>query len=124
MSLSTCGSCPDLKEDREGIMIRFLRSTTLRETEIETVGDQIFTVAQKRRPGTLLLDFAGVQFLSAAVLGKLVSLHARLRQLGTRLVLTSLSAELFELFEITQLQTILDIRQTGPWDEFAGQLSA
>ncbi len=84
---------------------------SVRGPEVDALAGQLLPVAGRRGPCTLLLDFAGVDFLTAAALGGLVALHARLRDLGGRLVLANLSPRLREVFEVVRLDTLLDLRR-------------
>lgn len=63
----------------------------------------------------LLLDFSNVEAISSTDLGTLIGLHNRLKNAGGRLTLFNLSAQVFEVFSITRLQTFLGIcRATSP----------
>lgn len=57
----------------------------------------------------LLLDFTNVEQLNSVELGTLISLHKKAEQSGGRLTLFNLSAQLFKLFTITRLDTLLGI---------------
>jgi anti-anti-sigma factor len=57
----------------------------------------------------LLLDFMNVVYLNSVELGTLITLHKRVRATGGRLTLFNLSAQLFRLFTITRLDTLLGI---------------
>jgi len=57
----------------------------------------------------LLLDFTNVEYLSSVELGTLIKLHMKLKATGGRLTLFNLSADVFEAFAISRLQTLLGI---------------
>ena len=57
----------------------------------------------------LLLDFAHVEYLNSSELGTLINLHKKLRASGGRLTLFNLSADVYEVFAVTRLQTLLGI---------------
>jgi anti-anti-sigma factor len=57
----------------------------------------------------LLLDFTNVESLSSVELGTLITLHKRMKASGGRLTLFNLSADIYEVFTITRLQTLLGI---------------
>jgi anti-sigma B factor antagonist len=61
------------------------------------------------KEGHLLLDFTNVKYLSSVELGTLIGLHKRMKASGGRLTLFNLSAELYEVFTVTRLQTLLGI---------------
>ncbi len=83
----------------------------LDDETIRTLGPDLDRLADQPGQAELRLDFGRVEYLSSAGLGKLVSVNKRVTAAGGRLVLTDLAPHLFELFQITRLDTILDVRQ-------------
>ena len=62
----------------------------------------------------LLLDFTHVEYLSSVELGTLISLHKKVKASGGRLTLFNLNAQVYEVFTVTRLQTLLGIcREDG-----------
>lgn len=59
----------------------------------------------------LLLDFSNVEYLGSLELGTLITLHNRARAAGGRLTLFNLSPQLFRVFAVTRLDTLLEICQ-------------
>ena len=59
--------------------------------------------------GHLLLDFTNVKSISSVDLGALVGLHKRVGLAGGRLTLFNLRPEIYEVFVVTHLQTLLGI---------------
>jgi len=57
----------------------------------------------------LMLDFTRVTYLNSVELGTLITLHKRVETAGGRLTLFNLSAEVFRLFAIARLDTLLTI---------------
>lgn len=62
----------------------------------------------------LLLDFSNVGYIGSLELGTLIALHKRITAGGGRLTLFNLSANVFEVFTVTRLQTLLEICREGP----------
>jgi len=63
----------------------------------------------------LLLDFTHVEYLGSAELGTLITLHKRMKASGGRLTLFNLNAQVYEVFTVTRLQTLLGIcREVAP----------
>jgi anti-sigma B factor antagonist len=123
MSVSLRGSGLDVNHIEGGIVVRFSRCPALDAAAIGDVTAQLTRLVEGQRPRLLVLDFHDVRHLSAAALGTFVNLNNRLGGMGGRLVLTNLSAQLHELFEVTQLHTLLDVR-TGAGTEARCHLSA
>jgi anti-sigma B factor antagonist len=59
----------------------------------------------------LLLDFSKVEYIYSGDLGVLINLQKRLTRFGGRLTLCNLNAEVYEVFTVTRLQTLLTILQ-------------
>ena len=59
----------------------------------------------------LRLDFGNVEFLTASALGRLAVLHKEAEALGGRLTLYNVGTMVFEVFVVTGLTTLLDVRQ-------------
>ena len=61
----------------------------------------------------LALDFGNVNFMSSLGLALLLKLHKRLAASGRRLAVLNLQPHVYELFSVTRLDTVLDVRQQG-----------
>lgn len=51
----------------------------------------------------VLMDFDGVEFISSAILGKLIKLSGKLEEQGGQFKLCSLTERIREVFKVTQL---------------------
>jgi len=58
----------------------------------------------------LLLDLSGVRVPTASGLGALVSLHKQVRDNGGRLVLLNVQPWAYEVFTVTRLTEVMDVR--------------
>jgi anti-anti-sigma factor len=58
----------------------------------------------------LLLDFINVEFITGVELGTLVALHMKSKASGKLLTLFNLNAHVYEVFTITKLHTLLEVR--------------
>ena len=100
-----------VEQDADVTVIRILTAripVDLSEAFEETV---VRTVDQLADP-KVLLDFAGVDFLSSAVLGKLIKLNGVVTDRGGQLKLSSLDARIAEVFKITNLDKLFSIYKT------------
>jgi len=57
----------------------------------------------------LLLDFSNVEYVTSVELGTLITLHKVMRNAGGRLTLFNLNDQVYEVFTVTHLQTLLGI---------------
>jgi anti-sigma B factor antagonist len=76
---------------------------------INEFGDELLDVLDQAAPADLLIDLNDVEFLSSSVLGKLIRLLKRTRQINGRLRLCSIRPSILEVFEITQLNKVFEI---------------
>ena len=56
-----------------------------------------------------MLDLSQVQYLSSAVLGKLINLKKTVTTMKGKLKIENLHPDLFEIFRITRLDQVFDI---------------
>ena len=68
-------------------------------------------LTEESRGGHLLLDFSKVEYLNSDDLGVLINLHKRMLRFGGRLTLSNLTAQVYEVFTVTRLHTLLTILQ-------------
>ena len=76
----------------------------LMEGELEELTDE-------PRGCHLLLDFSKVAYLNSVDLGVLINLHKKMQRFGGRLTLSNLNAQVYEVFTVTRLHTLLRILQ-------------
>ena len=83
---------------------------------IQQVGEELYRLVDAEQCENLLLNFSGVAFLSSSVLGKLISLNKRMKALGGKLKFCEMHPKVYELFTITGLHKLFDIKD----DEVGG----
>ena len=100
-------------------VIRFVDQKILDEGSIQEMGQELFALVEEQKKKSLLLNFTGVEFLSSAALGKLMLLHRKLKEVQGRMKLCCIRPEIYEVFVITRLNKLFDIRD----DESAALVS-
>ena len=85
----------------------------------QAIGKQLLPMAQMPGPVTLILDLSQIECLTSSPLGLFVTLHRKLREAGGNLVLVGVRPEVFEVFEITNLDKFLDVHGgQGSFDDW------
>jgi len=79
---------------------------------VERMGAGLKELIDRSQGMPVVLDFSRVSHLSSAALGLLISLQRRFARQDGRLVLAGLSSDLQEIFRITKLDRLFDIRKT------------
>jgi anti-sigma B factor antagonist len=80
-------------------------------TNIEEMGAELFGLIEQENRKHLLLNFTDVEFLSSAALNKLIVLDRKVKRVGGKLKLCNLRPEIYEVFAITHLENVFDIRE-------------
>ena len=92
--------------------VRFTDKKIVDSGNIEQMGEEMFSLVDKEHIKHILLNFEGVEFLSSAALNKLILMDKKVKQVGGVLRLCNLRAEIMEVFTITRLNRVFDIRKT------------
>lgn len=101
----------DVLENRGIQVVTLLRSQMLDAHEIETLGTDLQNCFKKKQRAKVVLDMHGVQHLSSAALGMLISLKSTIESTGGKLVLAGLRDDLYQIFKITKLHKVLTIKE-------------
>jgi len=91
-------------------VVRFIDRKILDEASIQELGQELFSLVEKERRSKLVLNFAAVEFLSSAALGKLISLNNKAKAHGGVLKMSNIRPEIYEVFAITKLNKLFDIK--------------
>ena len=92
--------------------VRFNDRKIVDSANIEEMGEELMSLVDKDKMKHILLNFEGVEFLSSAALNKLILIDKKVKQAGGNLRLCSLREEIKEVFTITRLDRVFDIRKT------------
>jgi anti-sigma B factor antagonist len=101
----------DVSKLGEVTIVRFLDKKILDEAGILELGAELFGLVELENRKSLLLNFAGVEFLSSAALGKLITLDRKIKSNKGRMKMSNIRPEILEVFQITKLNKIFDIRK-------------
>ena len=74
------------------------------------IGDDLFRLVDELGRRKILLNFGNVDFMSSAALGKLITLDRKVKAAKGRLKLSNIRPEILEVFQITKLNKVFDIR--------------
>ncbi|MHB1033213.1 MAG: STAS domain-containing protein [Pirellulales bacterium] len=91
-------------------VVRFLDRKILDEANIQELGQELFQLVEEEKRQSLLLNFSHVDFLSSAALGKLITLDKKVKAHGGTLKLSNIRPEIYEVFVITKLNKLFDIK--------------
>ncbi len=100
-------------------VVRFVDRKILDESNIQELGQELFQLVEEENRHKLVLNFHNVEFLSSAALGKLITLDKKVKAHNGRLKLSNIRPEIYEVFAITKLNKLFDIK-----DDVADALAA
>ncbi len=92
------------------IVVRFGDHRIFSEATVNVIGDELYSVADRPDCRNLLLNFAGVERLSSTMLGKILMVKKKMEAKKGKLKLCDIGPEIRDVFESTNLDQILDIR--------------
>ena len=101
----------DVNEVGDVTVVRFRDQKIIEDINIQELGRELFELLEVEKREKLLLNFSSVDFLSSAALGKLITLEKKVKANGGVLKLSNIRPEIYEVFAITRLDRLFDIRK-------------
>ncbi|MEI7781562.1 MAG: STAS domain-containing protein [Planctomycetota bacterium] len=101
----------DVSKVGEVTVVKFVDKKILDEASIQELGVELFSLVEHDNRKSVLLNFSNVEFLSSAALGKLITLDRKVKAAKGRLKMSNIRPEIFEVFQITKLNKVFDIRK-------------
>jgi anti-anti-sigma factor len=100
----------DLNIDGDKAVVR-LRGAQFGTVEREPEDAHLLASIVELRQRHLILDFSNVEYLTSLGLAMLLTLRKRLAEGGRRLAILNLQPHVYEVFSVTRLDTVFDVRQ-------------
>jgi len=99
----------DIEEVNGVTIARFTDKKILDESNIQIIGNQLFSLVDDDHLQKIVLDFTNVEYLSSAALGKLITMDKKVKAAGGKLRLCSIRSDIKEVFKITRLDKLFQI---------------
>jgi anti-sigma B factor antagonist len=109
-STMTTHSRIDVSKVGDVSIVKFRDKKILDEASIQELGAELFALVEQQNRKAVLLNFDGVEFLSSAALGKLITFDRKVKAAKGRLKLSNIRPEILEVFQVTKLNRVFDIR--------------
>ena len=100
----------DVSKVGDVTVVKFLDKKILDEAGIQELGAELFALVEHDNRKSIVLNFSNVDFLSSAALGKLITLDRKVKTAKGRLKMCLIRPEILEVFQITKLNKVFDIR--------------
>ncbi len=101
----------EVSEVGDVTVVRFRDRKIIEDINIQELGQELFQLVEEEKREKLLLNFLSVDFLSSAALGKLITLDKKMKAAGGTLKLSNIRPEIYEVFTITKLNRLFDIKE-------------
>lgn len=100
----------EVNEVGEITVVGFRDQKIIEDLSIQELGQELFQLVEADQRKKILLNFSSVDFLSSAALGKLITLDKKVKANKGVLKLCNIRAEIYEVFAITKLNRLFDIK--------------
>ena len=92
-------------------VISFLDTKVMDPARIQVLGEELLALVSEQAPAEkIVINMENVRFLSSAAINKLIVLDKRLKSKGGSLKLCNVTPEVLDVFTITHLNNVFDIR--------------
>lgn len=91
-------------------VVTILESRILDESNVNEIGRQLMELVTKQYMIKMIIDLGEVKYLSSAVLRQLIALYKQIKQENGDLKLCRVNPEVREVFKITQLDKMIEIK--------------
>lgn len=102
----------EVNESANVSVVRFKDQKIIDPEAIQELGQELFDLVEKDNRRKLVLNFANVEFLSSAALGKLITFEKKAKRIGADLILSNISPEIYQVFAITNLDKLFKIKDS------------
>lgn len=105
----------DLKDAGEVLVVSFKQASILDQAVIDQIGQELGQAGLEASGNRkMLVDFQAVEYMSSAMLGKIVQLHKRCKADKIKLKFCGIAPNPLEVFKITRLDKLFEIHKDAP----------
>lgn len=102
--------CIELDSVDDVSVVKFKDQKVTDPARIETLGQELLSLVQDDESEKVVINFENVNFFSSGAINKLVVLERRIRARGGQIRLSNLRPEVRDLFSLTNLDSMFDIK--------------
>lgn len=99
----------EVEQVGEVALAKLTRRELLEDETIEAVGEQMFLLVDNMGCRKLVLSLAATRRMSSLMLGKIMSVHKKMKAAGGRLALCGIDPDVYRIFETLRLPQLLTI---------------
>ena len=98
----------DLEDVGDVTVAAFIDKKILDESNIQIIGNQMFSLVEDDGRRKIVLDFSNVEYLSSAALGKLIVMDKKVKAAQGQLRMCAVRPDIYEVFKITKLNKLFN----------------
>jgi anti-sigma B factor antagonist len=98
-----------VQKQNDVAVVNFATSRILDQSNVQQLGEELDALVNAYKLRKIVLNFANVNYMSSAVMGKLVSLNKKVDGAGGELVLCNIEDSIYEIFKIMRFDKMFDI---------------
>ncbi len=91
-------------------VIRLLDRRLTGHIAVQQLGEEMRRIIEQYDSALIVLNFARVEMLSSAMIGKLIEFKNRVSERAGRLVLTNVSRQIQDIFDITKIDRMFVLK--------------
>lgn len=95
------------------VLLKIDKDRLLEANVINAVSEAVNKQIDMHPKISLVIDMSAVSNMSSAMIGKFVAMHKQVKADKGRMALCDLKPQIFELFKMTRLHKVFDIRDTS-----------
>jgi anti-sigma B factor antagonist len=99
----------DVEQVRDVAVIR-LTTDTIDSMNLDQVMRELTELVEAELPKKVLLNLSPIEYFHSLALGRLAALHWKIKRYGGELRLCNLQPAVYQVFVVTQLDRLLDVR--------------
>jgi anti-sigma B factor antagonist len=102
-------------ERKDGdVVVHLIDCDALNDQSMLALKTELVALVENLGAVHVLLDLTGVRIVTSDGLGLIIILHTKLQAAGGRLTITGVNPAVYEVFEVTQLTRLFDVRLAEP----------
>jgi len=101
-----------VKDVGEVAIVTFVDKQFLERDLIRRVGEEMFSLVEEHGCTKVILDFCKVTYVDSIMLGKLITMDKKVKIAKGKLRLCNMRPDIYEVFAITRLNLLFDMRDT------------
>jgi anti-sigma B factor antagonist len=102
----------EVSESANVTVVRFRDQKIIDPEIIQELGQELFDLVENDGRHNIVVNFSNVKFLSSAALRKLITFDKKATQKNTDLYLTNIAPEIYQVFTITNLDKLFQIKDS------------